>query len=250
MALCVVAAATAVGVAAAERPVTVQSGTLVVSANEIVAPRALSRTTPTPASLTAAGRVATSDGTHPPATREVMIESDGNVFFKTAGYPTCNPAVLQSRNTGEALAACRPALIGEGTTDVEVAFPGGRAIPVHSRLLAFNGGEANGVTTILIHAYVTLPTPVAVVVPVRMRRVNRGRYGLLSTARIPTIAGGGGSLIDFSLKLDRKFSLDGRRLSIVSALCPDGRLQAKITAKFSSGRAIHAELVRPCTPLG
>jgi hypothetical protein len=225
----------------------VRVGTLVVTASPEIAPRLLSKKTPAPVALAAVGTVGTTDGSHPPAPRTVTIEEDRNVFVGTAGIPTCNAARLQSRDTRAALAACGPALVGEGTTEFELAFAE-KLIPKRSRLLIFNGGEKNGVTTLLIHAFVTLPVRAAVVVPLQIRRVDRGRYGLLMTAQVPKIAGGAGSVTQFSLRFPRQLGKVRKRPGVFSATCSDGRLQTRVSTVFADGATVRAELISGCTP--
>ena len=247
----IVSAVVGVGaVSAAGSKESVVVGNVEFSAGGGFSPKALSKTTLTPIAFTAEGKIKTLDGTHPPALKEVLVEADKNTAVTTKGYPTCKSGQLQSQDTSHAEAICKSAIIGKGTTNVEIAFPESKVVPVSSKLLVFNGGESGGVTTYYIHAYITVPVPAAIVTTVKIKRIHHGRYGLLATASIPKIAGGSGSVTSFSLKIDKKFTYKGKQVSVLSAKCPDGKLQAHATAVFADGTRSSTEFIRPCTGKG
>jgi hypothetical protein len=241
------------GIAAAagkNQPVTVRTGNLEFTVNGGFSPETLSKTTPTPIAFTGEGKIATLDGSHPPPLKEVLIEADKNTAVTTKGYPTCKSGELQSRTTAAAEAACKDAIIGKGTTGVEVLFNEQKKVDVSSKLLVFNGGEKGGVVIYYIHAYITVPVPAAIVTTVKIKKIHNGRYGLLATAKIPKIAGGAGSVTSFSLKIDKKFAYKGKKVSVLTAKCPDGKLQAHATAVFDDGTRASAEVIRTCTGKG
>jgi hypothetical protein len=180
----------------------------------------------------------------------VLIETDKNGTIDVEGYPTCSSGKLQSQDSAHAEAACKPALIGTGTTTASVAFPDSKDVKVPSKLLVFNGGQAGGTTTLYIHAYFNKPIPGAIVTTVKIKKINKGRYGLLSVATIPKIAGGSGSVESFKLKIDKKFTYKGKQKSILSAKCADGKLQAHATGVFTDGTKAATESIRTCTPKG
>jgi hypothetical protein len=232
------------GIASAEKVVV---GNLEFEADGGFQPKTLSKTEFTPIAFTAEGSIKTVNGEHPPALKEVLVEADKNTAVTTKGYPTCKSGQLQSQDTAHAESICKSALIGTGTTNIEIAFPESRRVPVSSKLLIFNGGEQGGVVTYYIHAYITVPVPAAVVTTVKIKKIHNGRYGLLAVASIPKIAGGSGSVTSFSLKIDKKFTYKGKKVSVLSAKCPDGKLQAHATAVFADGTKASTEFVRPCT---
>jgi hypothetical protein len=248
--LALVAALALSGIAGAEKPVKVRVGNLDLTFNGGFSPKVLSKTKLTPISFNISGDIKTVDGTHPPALKEFLFEADKNTALETKGYPVCKSGQLQSQTTAAARSICGKTLIGSGKTEVEIAFPEQPPIPVKSDLLAFNGGVAGGVTTIFIHAYITVPTPAAIVTTVKTKKISKGRYGLGSVATIPKIAGGSGSPTSFSLTIDKKFTYKGKKVSVLSAKCPDGKLQARGEAVFSDGTRAKAEVVRTCTGKG
>src|SRR6201999_371961 len=123
--------------AGSEGPVTVKGGNLELTANGGFAPKALSKTKPTPIEVSAEGSVREADGSHPPAAREVIIEADKNAEIHVKGIPTCASGQLQATTASAAMKACGDALIGEGTTTAQVAFAEQKPISVPSKLLLF-----------------------------------------------------------------------------------------------------------------
>jgi len=218
-------------------------GDLEVQYNGGFSPKVISKTKPTPITFNVAAKIASldPDEKHPPALREFLIEGDKHGSINVKGLPTCTSGQLQSRTSKAAREVCGPALIGSGKTDVEVQFPEQPPILAHSELLAFNGGFKGGVTTILVHAYLTAPVVAAVVTTVKVRKIHKGRYGLESIATVPKIAGGSGSVVFFTLTLKK---------GIISATCPDGHLNARGTAVFADGTRAKGTVVRPCTGKG
>jgi hypothetical protein len=250
-------AVVAVGIAAAAKPNTKPIiildpvHHLKVTANGNFSPTALSKTKLSPIGLNVSGKIETTDGTHPPALREFIVETDKNGTINAKGMPeVCTIGKLVARETKAAEAACPNSIVGEGKTDVEVAFPEQPAITVHSKLVAFNGGVKGGVTTILIHAFLKNPVSAAVVTTVKVSKIHKGRFGTKAVASIPVIAGGSGSPVFFELNIKRKFTYKGKSQSYLLAKCPDGHINARGTAVFSDGAQLSGELVRPCTPKG
>jgi hypothetical protein len=248
-------AAIASGAAKPNQASTVVVGNLKLTFNGGFTPTVLPKKTLAPIALSAEGTIASTDGTHIPALTEAIIETDKNGAINVKGYPKCTAGKLQSQDSSHAKAICKSSLVGTGKTTAEVEFPESKPILVNSELLVFNGGEKAGVTTLFIHAYFSAPVTGAIVTTVKIKKIHNGRYGLLSTATIPKIAGGSGSVKSFSLKIDKKFTYKGKKVSILSAKCPDGKLQAHVKANFknyktSENITASTEILRTCTGKG
>jgi hypothetical protein len=239
MALGALIAVSVAGIATAEKPVKVRAGNLELTFNGGFTPKVLSKTKPTPITLNVSGEIKTVDGTHPPALKEFVLETDKNGAVNVKGLPACKASQLQSQDTKHAEAICKSAIIGSGTTNIQIEFPEQAPIPVHSKLLVFNGGFKGGVTTLFIHAYITVPTPAAVVTTVKISKIHNGRYGTKSVASIPKIAGGSGSVTSFNLKVNKK--------GVLTLKCPDGKIYAHGNAVFSDNTRAQAEVIRTCT---
>lgn len=240
MAVAALIAVSVAGIATgADKPVTVEAGNLRVTFNGGFSPKKLPKKKFAPITLKASGKIETKDGTHPPALKSVVLESDKNGAINVKGIPVCKAGKLQSRDTKAAEKACPKSIIGSGTTNIEIQFPEQKPIPVESKLLVFNGGFSGGTTTLYIHAFITVPTPAAVVTTVKIKKIHNGRYGLKSVATIPKIAGGSGSVTAFSLKITKK--------GVLTAKCPDGKLQVHGDALFADGTKASATILRTCT---
>jgi len=240
------------GMAAAkgEKPFHTIVGNLLILANGNFSPTALPKNELAPITLNISGKIRTLNGEHPPAVKEVVIETDKNGAINAKGLATCPPGQLQAQTSANAEDACKEALVGEGNTSIEVAFPEQPPFVVKSKLLAFNGGVSGGKTTIYIHAYLSSPVSAAVVTTVKVTKVHNGRYGLKTVATVPKIAGGYGSPISFNLRVGRTFTYKGKEQSYLLAKCPDGHLNAKGYGTFSDGSRLAGSLVRSCTPKG
>jgi hypothetical protein len=234
------------GIATAEKPTIVQAGNLKLTLNGGFAPKGLPKNKPAPITLNVSGKIETIDGTHAPALKEVVVETDKNGSIDVKGLPTCTSGKLQAQDTAAAEKICKKAIIGSGITNVEVEFPESAPFIAKSKLLAFNGGVSGGKTTIYIHAFLTSPVSAAVVTTVKISKIHNGRYGTKSVASVPKIAGGYGSVKEFALTFDRGY----KNTPFLFAKCPDGHLNAKATSVFTDGTRLTGSFVRSCTPKG
>jgi hypothetical protein len=239
-------------IASASKPVTVRAGNLVFTANGGVTPKALSKKTMEPISLTVQGKIATADGSQPPALVEAIVDTDKAGTIDARGVPTCKQGQLEAQTTDNARKICKAAIVGTGTTDVTVAFAEQSPISIHSQLTAFNGGTTGGKTTIYIHAFLTNPIAAAIVTTVKVSKEHRGPFGIRSIASVPKIAGGNGSVTAFSLTFPKKlFAYKGAKHGYLLAKCADGSFVAQAEARFSDGTKIGpAKITRACTPKG
>jgi hypothetical protein len=251
-------AALALGVAAiaSATSTTIRAGNLVVTFGGTVSPKAMPKTKYTPVTTNIFGKIKTSDGTHPSAFREAIVDIDKDVKVGTKGFPVCKSGQLQAQDTKAAKKVCGSAILGEGFADAEIAFPEQAPIKVHSPLLVFNGGQAGGKTKLLIHTFITIPVPAAIVTTVTIQKKGSGIH---SIAKIPVIVGGSGSAIDFSFKLGKKYTYKGKKMSFSEARCPDGVFKVNATALFknearepgaAAATTAKGKVAVPCTPKG
>src|SRR5262249_35957051 len=106
---------------------------LKVTANGDFSPSALPKTKLAPIGLNVSGKIETTDGTHPPALREFIVETDKNGAINAKGLPTCTIGKLVARETSAAEKACPTSIVGTGKTDVEVEFAESPPLLVHSK---------------------------------------------------------------------------------------------------------------------
>ncbi len=248
-ALLAVAALLGAGVAQGELS---QVGNLRISFDGNFSPRSLPRDRPAPVTVSVAGAISTTDGSHPPAVRRIEIALNRNGRLSTVGLPACSGPLLQSTTTQTALERCRPALVGRGHFGANVEFPDQTPFPAQGTMLAFNGTHA-GKPALLLQLYGTTPVGATFVLPMTIARNRKGQFGTVLTAKIPTLAGGLGSVTDIDLKIGRNYTYRGQRHSYISASCaaPAGFPGAvfplaKGSFYFADGRKLDTTLTRDC----
>lgn len=253
------AAVLSLGVAAIASAVstTLRAGNLIVTFGGSTSPKALSKTKYTPVTTHIFGKIKTSDGTHPSAFREAVVDIDKDVKINVKGYPVCKSGQLQARDTKSAMKVCGNTVLGSGNADIEIAFPEQKPIIVKSPLTVFNGGESGGKVKLLIHVFVTVPAPTAVVTEVTISRKGTGVH---SIAKVPVVAGGSGSGIDFSFDLGKTYTYKGKKVGYFEAKCPDGVFKVNVpkvlfkneahTPGVAATTTLKGGLAVPCTPKG
>ena len=243
------AALSVAGIAAAEKPVIVETGKLKLTFNGGFTPKALPKNKLAPIVLNVSGKIQSTDPSNaqPSPLKEFILDTDKNGAISVKGYPTCSSGQLQSRDTKTVEKVCGPAIMGTGQTSVSVAFPEQAPIPATSKLLLLNGGVKGGTTTLYVHAYLTQPITTAIVTTVKITKEHKGRFGTRSVATVPPIANGAGAVTSFNLTVNKGLKVNGKPFSALSAKCPDGHLQAHGLAVFKDGTKVEAEVTRPCT---
>jgi hypothetical protein len=223
-----------------------------------VVPNRLSRHERTPVAVKLWGKVATTDGSHPSALREMTIDVDRNVAIDAKGLPVCRPGMRDFRQpSGTLRKACRGATVGRGKADFEITFPEQPPAVERSPLTIYNGGVVGGVTTLYAVASINLAVPQAIVTQIKIAKIRKGPYGLRAVAKLPLIAGGSGSLLGFRLKIGRLFGYKRRQKSYVTARCPNGELKVEFpnvlfrndarTPGVPSRTILKGAISRPCT---
>lgn len=237
--------------------ITLRSGNVVTTFGGTTSPKAMPKNTYTPVSTNIFGKIGTANGNHPPALREVQFDIDKDVKINVKGYPSCKAGQLTARDTKAAKQVCGNTILGEGSAVAEIAFPEQKPIEVPSPLIVFNGGEQGGKVKLLIHTFITVPVPAAIVTDVTIKRSGSG---IKSVAKIPVIAGGSGSALNFKFKLGKTFSYKGKKVGYFEAKCPDGVFKANVkkilfkneakTAGEAPQTELKGALAVPCTGKG
>lgn len=218
-----------------------------------IVPKKLPKHELAPVAIELRGKVSTTDGTHPSALREVTIDLDRNIVIDATGLPVC-------RAGGRDVSirkACRSSIVGSGKADFELAFPEAPPIRSQSKLTAYNTGVKAGAITLVVVGSIDVPAPRTIAIPVEIDRVHTGRYGLRAVAKVPVVAGGSGSLIDFNLQIKRLFDHRGSRMSYAMARCPNRQLETEVSTLLrneahepgvAATTVIKGTLASPCTP--
>ena len=247
--ICALAIAAAAAMSAAalaggdgEKPVVVRSGNVILTLNGNASPTALPRHELAPISFHASGRIGTADGAHPPALAEVVLDTGKAGAIEADDFPSCARNRIEATTTEEAERRCPGAIVGRGRTEGEIAFPESAPFDARGPLVLFNGGRRRKEFLLYIHAYVPVPAPTAIIVPVVTTKIHRGPYRLHAVSKIPTVAGGAGSVTYFQLNINRP--------GYLMANCDNGHFSAYVEADFAEGTKIEGSFERPCRPIG
>lgn len=228
----------------------VRVGNLYLADNGGISPSRLPKHGNAPITARLRGEIGTVDGTHPPALRSVDLDVDRTIGIDAVGLPTCRAKQIETTSTAAAKRACGGAIVGTGKAEVEVAFPEQTPFSATGPVVLFNGGVHGPTTSVLLHAYVSVPAPTAIVTTATVTRIHRGRFGLQITAQIPKIAGGAASVTKFELKIGRKFTYKGQEKSFLVGSCPTGSWVTEGSVLFTDGPEMGLKHEFPCTPVG
>jgi len=235
----------------------IRAGNLVLTFGGSTSPTKLPKAKYAPVKAIIFGKIATSDGTHPSALRETIVDIDKDVKLSVKGLPVCKAGQLTARNTAAAKRVCGKTTLGSGIAHAQIAFPEQPPIKVTSPITVFNGGGSASKSKLLIHTFLTVPVPAAIVTQVTITKRGTGVHAV---AKVPVIAGGSGSVLDFRFKLGRTYTYKGRKTAYSMAKCPDGVFRAKTTKTLFKNEAkvpgvaaqtvLKGGLAVPCTPKG
>lgn len=228
---------------------TVRAGNLIATGDGGFAPTALPRDHDAPIKLFGHGRIRTVDGTRPSPLRKLVVELDKHGHAETRGLPKCTMQKLVATTTEQARKTCPGAIVGTGFGSALIELPEQRPIEVSAPITIFNAPERHGNPTGIGHAHLDYPTPTTYLVQAELETVNNGRYGYRVEVDIPKIANDYGSAISGRLKIDRKWTYRGMRLSVANARCADGRLQARVELTFKDGTFLQGSGFKRCTML-
>ncbi|HMI81150.1 MAG TPA: hypothetical protein VK480_05125 [Solirubrobacterales bacterium] len=223
-----------------------RAANLIITTDGGFTPTTLPKHKYAPIKLHGFGKIETEDGSPPPILETVTIWFDKHGEVETRGLPTCTPGKLAATTTKQARKLCPGAIVGTGFGKAVVVFPEQPPIPAGTPLTLFNAEPKHGNPVVLVHAHLTVPGPTTFVVPIEIQRVQNGRYGFKTVAKIPKIAGGSGIPLYARLRVGREWNYKGKRLSFANASCPDGRLQAKGQFRFKEGTFLQGSVFKRC----
>jgi hypothetical protein len=230
----------------------VQEGNLRVAFDARLFPHALPREREAPVTVQLAGAVRTTDGSIPPQLREISIAMNRAGVVSVAGLPSCPSSKLQQTSTEAALVQCRSALVGRGHFAANVNFPGSPVFPARGTVLVFNS-TSKGQMGLLLHLYGSSPVRAAFVLPFKISRQSKGKFGTVFSTRLPRLASDQGYVTDINLKIGRTYSYRGERRSFISASCaapagfPGAFFElAKATFSFAGGQRLISRLPGDC----
>lgn len=230
----------------------VQKGNLRVAFSGKLSPQRLPRTGAAPIAVSVAGKIATVDGSLAPQLRTLRIELNRGGRLDTRGLPVCRASQIYPASTERALKACRGALVGRGSFSVDVVLAGQEPYPTRGKLLVFNS-RRKGRPALLGQIYSDKPFTTSFVIPFKIAKIAKGRYGTALTASLPGALGNWGHVTGLDLRLSRRYTHRGKRHSFISASCPAPKgfpgvlfSLARTTYRFAGGKQLTSTLTRQC----
>jgi hypothetical protein len=242
----ILAAVLALAACATAYAITAEVGSVWISATATLKPRELPARGNAPVFLKTVTRVGTRDGSTPPTLQSLVFQLDRNGTIDTKALPRCTNAKLEGTTPAAARKRCAGALVGKGTGKALVTMPGRAPFTITTPLSLFNGPPAGGRPTLIAHAYETVPAPQALLVPITIERVAKGRYGFQAKVQMPEIAGGYGAAILAEATIGAVRRRGGREVGYINARCAGGRLQVQGKAQFTDGDYFPVTLTSPC----
>lgn len=208
-------------------------------------PRELPAKGNAPIVLSSTTRIKIKDDSTPPTLDAIdfLIDKHGTVNSKA--FPICPPSKLEGTTTAQARQRCAGALVGKGTGKALVTMPGKAPFKISSAVSFFNA-STGGKPTLIAHAYETVPEPKALLVPIVIERVGKGRYGFHVRVEMPEVAGGYGAPTLAEASVGTTRTRKGKKVGFISAHCSGGRLQVEGTLTFTNGDRFPTTLTSPC----
>lgn len=217
-----------------------------VSVTANVFPRELPARGNAPAEIVSVTRIKATDGSAPPALSKIEFNFDKHGRIDAKGLPVCTMAKLEGTTPQVARSRCAGAIVGGGVGKAEVRLPGQPPMQISSPLTLFNAPPTNGLPSLIAHAYETVPAPEAVLVPIAVERVHKGRYGYRIEIELPEIAGGFGAATLAKATVGKTWRRGGKTIGYVSAHCSGARLQVYGRLSFDDGSLLPGTLSSPC----
>lgn len=228
-----------------------ERGDLFVRFNGGINPDALPREERAPISVQVEGTVKTLSGERPPALRQIKIELNRGGRIDPHGLPVCGYDDIVAASAQQAMNACGPARVGQGTYRANTAFPEQDTFPSQGHIIAFNA-VSKGHDAILAHIYGTKPVPITRIIVFHIRRTP-GTFGTVLTGALPISVNRYGYVESISLSLFRRYTYRGQTRSYISAACaaPAGFFSAffpfaRTSMTFEDGRTLSSTLTRSC----
>lgn len=221
-------------------------GNIVLDGSGGFAPKTLPRGRNAPIAFFMHGRISTVDGTRPSPLKRLVLELDRHSAAETRGLPKCTRGKLVATTTRQARKLCPGSVIGSGLGVAVVELPEQAPIKTSSPITIFNGPTVGGNPTAIGHAHLDYPSPTTYLVQAEIERIDNGRYGYRVVLDLPRIANDYGSAVYGRFRIDRKWKYGGETLSIANARCADGRLQAKVQARFKDGTLVQGTAFKRC----
>jgi hypothetical protein len=215
-------------------------------------PTVLPRRGTVPVKVSLGGKISSTQSDALPKLTKLTIEINRKGRLDSHGLPRCRLGQIRPSTDRQALDACGPALVGEGSFSADVRIPEQSPFPSHGKVLAFNG-RLHGAPALLAHIYGTEPYPTSYVLPFRISR-RTGTYGTVLEVAFPQVTGEWGFVTGLTMSLHRRFVYRDKTRGYLSAGCPAPKgftevlfPLARTSFEFDNGVKIDTVLNRTCT---
>ena len=252
MALCASVAVLLVGGATLASAEIGQVGNLRVKVEGVLKPSSLPRNGAAPVKVSVASKIGTTDETQPPRLRQLRIEINRHGRLETAGLPVCSYEKILTATSGQALRACRPSLVGQGSFEADVSLDAQEPYKSKAKLLVFNS-VSKGKTVLLGHIFSARPFTTSFVMVFKISRKQGGTYGTVLDSTLPRTLGSWGVVTGIRMNLSRQYGAGGQRRSFLSAGCPAPKGVPKVafplartSFTFDGGSRVSSTVVRSC----
>lgn len=242
----------ALGVAGGARGEMVQEGNVIVSFDGGISPQTLPRTEPAPVAVNIDSNFRSADGSDPPPQlREISIaiNKGGKIFDR--GLPTCQVNRIQPTTIQAARRICGGAIVGSGGVELRIHLANQPPFTFTGPMLVFNAKPSGGDRRILAQVYGIKP-PSAFVLTFKIIK-RKGQFGTLIRTTLPKSAQKWAYVTSFDMKLQRKYTYEGKQHSYVNASCaaPEGFPGAvypfaRASFGFAGGNEVTSTLIRDC----
>jgi DNA-binding beta-propeller fold protein YncE len=229
-----------------------QKGNLRLALGGSLAPSKLPREGSSPVAVAIDWKLSTTDQSAVPPLKQVRVEINRHGRFDYSGLPTCEIDRIQPASSERALAACRTALVGQGSFEADISLAGQERYATKGRLLVFNG-RSKGKPVLLGQIYSPHPFATSFVIVFEVQQLGGGAYGTALSATLPKALASWGNLTGVRMKLSRRYSSGGKHHSYLSAGCPAPKgfpgasfPLTRTSFEFAGGLGLSQTLTRSC----
>jgi hypothetical protein len=229
-----------------------QEGTVSVSFEGGISPKALPRTEMAPVTVRIDSGFKSTEGTDPPPqlrTISIGINRTGKIFDK--GLPTCRVRKIQPATIRAAKKLCGGAIVGSGHVETRIHLANQAPFTFNGPMLVFHAERSGGDRRLLAQVYGRKP-PSAFILNFRIVK-TAGEFGTVIKTSLPKSARKWAYVTHFDMKLQRTYTYGGKRRSYVTAKCaaPEGFPGAVYNFAqgnfgFAGGQHVAISLVRDC----
>jgi hypothetical protein len=221
--------------AADEGPIVVSNVNVNFALDAVLSPQELPADRRAPAALVFATRISTVDDGPPPPLSRFVLETDEQLAFDFGDIPECSGAAMREISFDND--PCERAIVGRGSTNFQHAFAARMPSAETGSTTIYNGGLVHGIRRLWLRRTLSYPTERLILFPLEIKN-SRPPFRRRLVLSPPRVAGGSGTLMSLSLRLDAG----------VFARCLDGKIRFRMAGVFADRSHLGGRFSRRCTP--